>query len=1169
MIAYRLLATLLLCFCFFSGVAFGQSSGDSITVETLTWKDITKRKGTWQFPAKERWEKILMLQNLKCDPATTQDKYPCGEWDYITNAMLYDSTGVIDSLKKSHSNFMIGTAAPDSFAYTTAPTSSIYQRWQYYRTITNTTQETEAKIGAGAYPLTSLFNSGSEIGKGVYLWSAEELKAAGLTAGPITGIKFDAATAGGTVQNLTVRIKETTLAALAANRYDNSGFATVYQRTANIGAGSIIRIDFTTPFTWNGTSNLIVELSHDGSNETSIALVGTATPLTTSLTAIRPIGYLEFGSNDYVSVPDAAAPFSQLDSAVTVSFWALGDRSLPQNTYAFEGRDAEGNRVLNVHLPWSDGSIYWDAGNNGGAFDRINKAAPADAQKGGWNHWAFTKNASTGTMRIFLNGKLWSSGSGKKMAMTGITEFVVGKGVSSGSTSYLGGLAEFSVWKKELDTAAILNLMNQSITPDNPDYQSLILYYPLNDSVGTTADDRSASNHDGVMMGLPIYRPVTGSGIFQRFTASSTRPNVGFLSGQYQSQLDSVLVADTVMNSPTTVVMFEHPTDPTTPTDTLQVWAAGQSYTYAPDGTVADSTAVPARVTLRANVREYYEPFEVVDVVELGRFITPYGIGLDLGPNGFTWVYDVTDYAPYLHDQVTISAGNQQELIDLKFLFIRGTPPRDVVKVNHVWPSSGNYSYRNLAENKALTEQSVKIDPAAKGFRIKTRITGHGHEGTYDANQGLIHCCEWADKKHYLHINGVQRFAWDIWQNDNCAMNPVMAQGGNWAPPRAGWCPGAMVDDYEFELTPYISGDSVRLDYGIDPVPANNTGQGTGNYVMTMDMIQYGAPNFQHDATVDAIIKPTSWEFYRKFNPMCSNPTIRIKNTGAAEMTSAEIRYGVVGGTIRIFQWNGSLKFLETATVEMPFEAQEWYSGGIGDKEFFAEVTAVNGSTDEYARNNKAETIFTPAPLYAATEYIFRIKNNAIPNDVTYSLKNSAGTQIIGRSGMDINAIYLDTFQLRPDCYTLEIVANEGFGLAYPLISAVGSGSASLRKIEGGKVTVIRSLPADFGKRMIFSFAVGLPLGVEETQAEESWSEVYPNPSPGEFTVEAMGNFGGRPVSVTVVDPAGRVVSTHSVQPNGDELLHRLDLRNQPAGTYLITVSNQKMVVAKKVVVGK
>ena len=49
------------------------------------------------------------------------------------------------------------------------------------------------------------------------------------------------------------------------------------------------------------------------------------------------------------------------------------------------------------------------------------------------------------------------------------------------------------------------------------------------------------------------------------------------------------------------------------------------------------------------------------------------GIGLDLGPQGFRWVYDVTDYSFFV-DTLEIRAGNQQ-LIDLKFVMIKGVPP--------------------------------------------------------------------------------------------------------------------------------------------------------------------------------------------------------------------------------------------------------------------------------------------------------------------------------------------------------------------------------------------------------------------------------------------------------------------------------------------------------------
>jgi hypothetical protein len=51
---------------------------------------------------------------------------------------------------------------------------------------------------------------------------------------------------------------------------------------------------------------------------------------------------------------------------------------------------------------------------------------------------------------------------------------------------------------------------------------------------------------------------------------------------------------------------------------------------------------------LNDTIMYFKPPFEVVNEVEIGRYITPYGIGFDLGPNGFTWIYDVTDYQKYL-----------------------------------------------------------------------------------------------------------------------------------------------------------------------------------------------------------------------------------------------------------------------------------------------------------------------------------------------------------------------------------------------------------------------------------------------------------------------------------------------------------------------------------------
>ena len=65
--------------------------------------------------------------------------------------------------------------------------------------------------------------------------------------------------------------------------------------------------------------------------------------------------------------------------------------------------NANNQREINIHLPWSNGRIYWDAGGVGG-YDRIDQAASANQYEGEWHHWAFTKDVVTETMAIYFNG---------------------------------------------------------------------------------------------------------------------------------------------------------------------------------------------------------------------------------------------------------------------------------------------------------------------------------------------------------------------------------------------------------------------------------------------------------------------------------------------------------------------------------------------------------------------------------------------------------------------------------------------------------------------------------------------------------------------------------------------------------------------------------------------
>ncbi|MDF7808990.1 Ig-like domain-containing protein [Pontiellaceae bacterium B12219] len=136
-------------------------------------------------------------------------------------------------------------------------------------------------------------------------------------------------------------------------------------------------------------------------------------------------GALAFdGSRSIVSLQPET--FSSISNEITIALWACGDEALPGNNSIFRAEDAGGDRVLNVHLPFSDGNVYWDAG-NGAGYDRIAKGAVESEYKGQWNHWVFTKNAATGNMDIYVNGTVWASASGKEQPMTGVVETAIGQ----------------------------------------------------------------------------------------------------------------------------------------------------------------------------------------------------------------------------------------------------------------------------------------------------------------------------------------------------------------------------------------------------------------------------------------------------------------------------------------------------------------------------------------------------------------------------------------------------------------------------------------------------------------------------------------------------------------------------------------------------------------------
>ncbi len=99
------------------------------------------------------------------------------------------------------------------------------------------------------------------------IYTAAELLSAGLKAGNITSISYNISSNGSSTSNASfvVKIGATSLSVLT-DFVSSTGFTTVLPSTTYTHAIGWNSINFTTPYIWDGVSNIVIELSHSGAN---------------------------------------------------------------------------------------------------------------------------------------------------------------------------------------------------------------------------------------------------------------------------------------------------------------------------------------------------------------------------------------------------------------------------------------------------------------------------------------------------------------------------------------------------------------------------------------------------------------------------------------------------------------------------------------------------------------------------------------------------------------------------------------------------------------------------------------------------------------------------------------------------------------------------------------
>jgi hypothetical protein len=500
---------------------------------------------------------------------------------------------------------------------------------------------------------------------------------------------------------------------------------------------------------------------------------------------------------------------------------------------------------------------------------------------------------------------------------------------------------------------------------------------------------------------------------------------------------------------------------------------------------------------------------------------------------------------------VDLSAGNQQELIDLKFVFIKGTPPREVKKIDRVWGGLRSYYYKDLDDDIVLNEATLPLLPDASQFRVKTRFTGHGH----NSNTGEYpHCCEWKDNVHSLLVNGQQAADWHIFQYHDCALNPVYPQGGTWPGAREGWCPGDLVKDHDWEITEFVTGDQVTLDYDITPVPPDNPGMGWGNYITNMDLVQYGPNHFEHDAEICGIISPNNYQYYSRINPICYGPAIVLRNNGSAPLQSVTINYGVSGAQEETLQWTGYLKPHCDDTVSLPVPG---YAFWIGDENhiFTATIGNPNGETDQYPDNDLYTTKFN-MPDLVNIPIVTVLKTNKQAYRYSLVVRDIEGNVLLSRENLEDNTIYKDTLDFPFGCYSIELTDTEDMGLSYWAYPEQGTGYFRLMDLDSN---IIRSFNSEFGRTIFYTYHVGEGFYIEEP-GFDNIVNIYPNPTDGMVNVEIT-DLSGK-IKVNIYNIQGSLVR----QLETEEIRFVIELSDCPPGLYLVEVLHPDLLFSKKVI---
>lgn len=566
------------------------------------------------------------------------------------------------------------------------------------------------------------------------------------------------------------------------------------------------------------------------------------------------------------------------------------------------------------------------------------------------------------------------------------------------------------------------------------------------------------------------------------------------------------------------------------------------------------------------------------DTFELARLVTPYAnAGAPRTP--WTWTqryyYDVTDFYPLLKDSAFMRLMYQGYsggfTANIRFAFIKGTPPRNVKGIKRLW--HGSFAYGSTADpiENHFPAVPTTVPAGSQSADLKFTVTGHGSDGS--------NCSEFCTK-YYQVYNGSTFLEQKLIWRDNCGLNNLYPQSGTWIYNRANWCPGDLIYPNVHSFGTVTGGNVINPDINFQTYG----GSGAASYTTEGDLFFYGAYNHTTDASLERIISPSNYEADFRANPSCDQPQVKVKNLGGTTISTITFQYGVAGYPTQAYTATGlNLAPMAEADVSLPSVATLNTMTTSNSATFQVIISQVNGAADNYSKNDTLSTAFVTAANWPS-QFAVTIRSNNNFTETTWKIENMSGTVMAQRIPTAAVTTYTDQVgALPPGCYKLTVSDAGCDGLYWwANSSSTGIGALYVRSQDlstfipfsnglptpyySGSNVIIPLYSQDFGCGFVQYFRVSTATAVTTPPVVANDMSVSPNPFSTQMNVAVTVTRGGK-IELQLVDMEGRVAyrTTLIAQPGANMLLMNVPAKIA-AGVYVLKAQLNGQAFSQKVV---